>query len=471
MVGHAAWCPAPDVFHPHMDDSRPPRTRTQPPANTSEAATSAPGPAPTTTDRGANYDSLVQREADARELVRRWTDNHRKRSNLVKKLEAKLHASINAEQRRDYDHRLQKARARHQESRERLGRERARHEEAKRALAVPSSDSRDAHDTDEERADSDLDEVYHPASLTSSGRNTLQRRVFDPLTSSYVPPSRVPADIHDEHDEHDEYFLRAMTPPTPRIGGSPSPPSPPPQLVRSSGASFQVQSEEEPAPSDFPAPTESVLGKRPRIAYDYDTDDDDLNTRPCTSKEALERASGERDTSTERYLQKRIDVLENLIGDHLLKENKKLEDENRALSSELEDVKGRLLAAPNHRLDSALSTCLTGLDQILDVLMCPITRAMPTVPVVAGGHVFDKEALEKWVYDHHTHPITRTPLFQADIAPIPAVRSIVDIVDKSREGLQAAVRTWVRMEPRGSEARAARAGKVGSLNETLRDPE
>eukprot|EP01024_Parvocaulis_polyphysoides_P056018 TRINITY_DN5822_c2_g1_i1.p3 TRINITY_DN5822_c2_g1~~TRINITY_DN5822_c2_g1_i1.p3 ORF type:complete len:246 (-),score=14.97 TRINITY_DN5822_c2_g1_i1:677-1345(-) len=69
---------------------------------------------------------------------------------------------------------------------------------------------------------------------------------------------------------------------------------------------------------------------------------------------------------------------------------------------------------------------LSQLDQngVPDRYKCPITREIMKEPVLLleTGHTFEKEAIDLWLRDHATCPVTNQPLRKLDTAPVLALK-------------------------------------------------
>ncbi len=63
---------------------------------------------------------------------------------------------------------------------------------------------------------------------------------------------------------------------------------------------------------------------------------------------------------------------------------------------------------------------------IIDTLTCPITYRIFFEPYIAAdGHTYEKYAIEKWLYDHNTSPVTGQELPHKFILPNLAIQSII----------------------------------------------
>ena len=57
-------------------------------------------------------------------------------------------------------------------------------------------------------------------------------------------------------------------------------------------------------------------------------------------------------------------------------------------------------------------------ETIHDELICPITYEMPAEPVYAeDGRLYERSAIEQWLGDHNTSPLTGLPLASTELAP------------------------------------------------------
>jgi U-box domain len=63
---------------------------------------------------------------------------------------------------------------------------------------------------------------------------------------------------------------------------------------------------------------------------------------------------------------------------------------------------------------------------ITDTFTCPITQRIFIHPYLAAdGHTYEKEAIEKWLYDHDTSPLTGSILPHKFLLPNLAIQSII----------------------------------------------
>lgn len=61
-----------------------------------------------------------------------------------------------------------------------------------------------------------------------------------------------------------------------------------------------------------------------------------------------------------------------------------------------------------------------------NLIMCPITRTIMTDPAVASdGHTYERGAIERWMEENCTSPMTNEILDSYDLIPNYAVRSII----------------------------------------------
>ncbi|CAF1528862.1 unnamed protein product [Rotaria sp. Silwood1] len=65
-----------------------------------------------------------------------------------------------------------------------------------------------------------------------------------------------------------------------------------------------------------------------------------------------------------------------------------------------------------------------------DLLRCPITYELFRDPVLApDGHTYERHAIEQWIQNHGTSPITRQPLFVEQLYPNRKVKELVDVFE------------------------------------------
>lgn len=60
-------------------------------------------------------------------------------------------------------------------------------------------------------------------------------------------------------------------------------------------------------------------------------------------------------------------------------------------------------------------------------LICPITFELFRDPVLAGdGHVYERKAITRWIFQHGTSPLTREPLKVDELQPATDLRDLAD---------------------------------------------
>ena len=71
-------------------------------------------------------------------------------------------------------------------------------------------------------------------------------------------------------------------------------------------------------------------------------------------------------------------------------------------------------------------------------LCCPISRELFTDPVVAkDGSTYEREAIEEWLREKKTSPITRAPLNSSELYPNLAIKSMADSYRDERRAINA----------------------------------
>jgi hypothetical protein len=64
-----------------------------------------------------------------------------------------------------------------------------------------------------------------------------------------------------------------------------------------------------------------------------------------------------------------------------------------------------------------------------EILLCPITTTLLENPVVShSGHTFSESAIQRWLQEHNTNPLTNEPMFATELVPN-------YIVERARSGL------------------------------------
>lgn len=104
----------------------------------------------------------------------------------------------------------------------------------------------------------------------------------------------------------------------------------------------------------------------------------------------------------------------------------------------LGDLRVASCASPRHRAVHATESAqvLSGRGQpqqnaveqaLLPECFCPITHQMMHEPVLASdGVTYERVAIERWLVEHVTSPMTNTPLTSTDLIPNRALRSIIE---------------------------------------------
>lgn len=70
-------------------------------------------------------------------------------------------------------------------------------------------------------------------------------------------------------------------------------------------------------------------------------------------------------------------------------------------------------------------------DSLARDLTCPITGELLKDPVVAtDGHTYERAAIERWLTDHQTSPLTNAPLVSKHLVPNLRLRAIAEEAKK-----------------------------------------
>jgi hypothetical protein len=71
--------------------------------------------------------------------------------------------------------------------------------------------------------------------------------------------------------------------------------------------------------------------------------------------------------------------------------------------------------------------CFQALDQVSELLCCPITHEVFKDPVVAAdGITYERSAITGWLTTHDTSPMTNTPLPNCELHPNNLVRTLIE---------------------------------------------
>ena len=71
-------------------------------------------------------------------------------------------------------------------------------------------------------------------------------------------------------------------------------------------------------------------------------------------------------------------------------------------------------------------------DSLARDLTCPITGDILKDPVVAtDGHTYERAAIERWLTDHQTSPLTNAPLASKQLVPNLRLRAIAEEAKKA----------------------------------------
>lgn len=73
-------------------------------------------------------------------------------------------------------------------------------------------------------------------------------------------------------------------------------------------------------------------------------------------------------------------------------------------------------------------------EDTLEIFMCPITLAQMTDPVIAcDGHTYERTAIEDWLKNNDTSPLTSEKLAHLDLIPNYLVRSQILELEEARK--------------------------------------
>lgn len=76
---------------------------------------------------------------------------------------------------------------------------------------------------------------------------------------------------------------------------------------------------------------------------------------------------------------------------------------------------------------AVLCAALQTLDQVSELLCCPITHEVLHDPVVAAdGITYERQAITDWLISHDTSPMTNMPLANLELHPNNLVRTLIE---------------------------------------------
>lgn len=82
---------------------------------------------------------------------------------------------------------------------------------------------------------------------------------------------------------------------------------------------------------------------------------------------------------------------------------------------------------------SASNLPSTVINNVPEPLLCPITRSRLFEAVITPtGYTFERQAVETWIEQHGTCPITREPLRISDVRPNRAIRHVLEVEQPPR---------------------------------------
>lgn len=112
-------------------------------------------------------------------------------------------------------------------------------------------------------------------------------------------------------------------------------------------------------------------------------------------------------------------------------------------------------------IDDRLLQSLSRSEACLDVFRCPITSEVMADPVIAAdGHTYERTAIERWLSQHLSSPMTNAPLPSRALLPNFTLRSQIVTAAQGAAALEAAARD--RANRRAVEAADARAAAMAA---------
>ncbi|CAF1690039.1 unnamed protein product, partial [Adineta ricciae] len=68
----------------------------------------------------------------------------------------------------------------------------------------------------------------------------------------------------------------------------------------------------------------------------------------------------------------------------------------------------------------------------MDSLICPITKQLFSVPVIADdGYTYEESAIVSWIQENHTSPMTRQALNLRNLRPNRTIKNLVEEFENS----------------------------------------
>ncbi len=98
------------------------------------------------------------------------------------------------------------------------------------------------------------------------------------------------------------------------------------------------------------------------------------------------------------------------------------------------ETRAAVLVSSSTLFSNSASASSQGVNEVPDMFMDPISYDIMTDPVVTpSGQIYDRDGLERWICDSHTHPETREPLRIEDLL--------------ANDVLRHQIQDWLRQHP------------------------
>ena len=175
--------------------------------------------------------------------------------------------------------------------------------------------------------------------------------------------------------------------------------------------------------------------KRPYPPAFYSVETGLLMTNPVVNAEgeSLDKSDLAKDADINAYFPNR--ALQSIIEHHMALEEDTLRGSLRRLDSKVRSSLSHVVA----------SSAFRGLHKPLAAeYYCPILCELMSDPVVTReGVTYEREAIEKWIRQHGTSPMTRQPLSMQDLRPNWAIYDLMEWQEgRGEASIHPSVRRW-----------------------------
>jgi len=119
------------------------------------------------------------------------------------------------------------------------------------------------------------------------------------------------------------------------------------------------------------------------------------------------------------------ELQQSFFAENIIQKQMAIEAKDQNLSNQAQELEAKMLELK--LVNQELNERLKDLKQRApEAFYCPITQDIMQDPVVAAdGHTYERVALEVWLINHNTSPMTNQPLPHKNLTPSHTLKSMI----------------------------------------------